>query len=442
MGRKQKNRTNYRTKIAQRKIRLPGNHGNTSARGVFLMANVREIKKKGKNFSYVFTVSLGRDSKGKQIRRYCTWTPPDGLTPAKAKKAAKKAAEEWEEKIKAEYESGREEEVPCAAPPPGKRRDDFVSFVNDIWFSLYICNGDRKGTTVAFYEDIAKYITSYFKGAVLQEITSIEVQLYLRHFRTEHEKRTGKPLTARALRHHYGVLKNIFGYAEKNDMLEKNPMKNVDAPVIPKKPVDALTMEEAAVFFEKLSECPLDFQALLYLFITTGLRRGEAVGIKWKDIDEKKGLLHVERAVAHTTQTGTVISTPKTASSIRTIPLMPGMLRLLQQLKKQKRREYPDVLLNEAFVFHRKDDIFRPCCSNAVTHKVKRFAKTSGLPDFSPHDLRHSCATLLLSQGADIKSVQEILGHSDASTTLNFYVKADIEQMRAATDKLAAAFGL
>ena len=64
------------------------------------------------------------------------------------------------------------------------------------------------------------------------------------------------------------------------------------------------------------------------------------------------------------------------------------------------------------------------------------------LPDMSPHDLRHTCATLLLSNGADIKSVSEILGHTDASTTLNFYVRSELQQMKAATDKFANAFGL
>ena len=87
-------------------------------------------------------------------------------------------------------------------------------------------------------------------------------------------------------------------------------------------------------------------------------------------------------------------------------------------------------------------DIFVPRNPDAVTRRVKRFMKNSGLPDMSPHDLRHSCATLLLSSGADIKSVQEILGHANASTTLNFYVKSDFKQMQSASAKFAAAFNL
>ncbi len=68
--------------------------------------------------------------------------------------------------------------------------------------------------------------------------------------------------------------------------------------------------------------------------------------------------------------------------------------------------------------------------------------KRIGLPGISPHDLRHTCATLLLENGADIKSVQEILGHADASTTLNFYAKADLRQMKVATQRYAEVFNL
>ena len=66
---------------------------------------------------------------------------------------------------------------------------------------------------------------------------------------------------------------------------------------------------------------------------------------------------------------------------------------------------------------------------------MKRLMKRVGLPDMLPHDLRHTCASMLLKSGADIKSVQDILGHSNASTTLNFYVRSNMDSMRMATDK-------
>jgi len=406
------------------------------------MATIRENKSKGKVISYQFILFLGRDEQGKQMRKYLTWTPPDGLTPAKQRRAAEQAAKQWEKRIREDPGDKQEETKNAEYTAAPERKDDFVSFVNDTWFALFICNGDRKETTTVFYADIASYITKYFAGAVLQEITPIQIQAYLKFLRTDRERRTGKQLSPSYLRHHYGTLRNIFGYAEQNDFLTKNPMDRVPAPKKPKKPVDALTKEEAALFLTKLEDRPLDFRCMMYILLTTGLRRGECVGLKWKDVDEKNSILHVERGVAYTSKTGIVVSTPKTARSIRVIPLVPTTLRLLLELKAQRREEHPKTNLNEAFIFHSDTDIFFPTDPNAVTRRVERFMKNSGLPDLSPHDLRHSGSTLPLSHGADIKSVQEILGHSDASTTLNFYVKSNIQQMKSATDKLSAAFNL
>ena len=114
------------------------------------MANIRENKKNGKTVSYRFTVCLERNAQGKQVRKYTTWTPPEGLTPAKAKRAAERAAEEWEQETRAEYQKEQAAIAQGLAYqlPPEKRKDDFVSFIENTWLPLQIRGGDNKPSTI------------------------------------------------------------------------------------------------------------------------------------------------------------------------------------------------------------------------------------------------------------------------------------------------------
>ena len=407
------------------------------------MASIRENRKNGKVVSFRFSACLERDAQGKQIRKYLTWTPPDSLPPAKAKKAAEKEADVWEKSIKEEYEKEKAAAIGKSyALPPEMRRDYFSTFINDIWMPLQVRNGNCKPNTIAFYQNITRVISKYFSGCVLQEITPIQVQKYLSYLRTEYRSTLQKPLGNRSIRHHYTTLNSIFHYAERHELIVKNPMIQVDAPKKDKKPVDALTQEQAQVFFRHLSGCPLDFHCMLLLLITTGIRRGECMGLKWGDIDEREMLLHIERNVTYTPESGVQVSTPKTANSIRSVPIMESTLKLLKEYQARFQAANPDKRIDDAFLFPKEGSIFEARDPNSVTRRVKRFMRLHNLPDMSPHDLRHSCGSLLLANGADIKSVQEILGHANASTTLNFYVRTDLSQMRSATSKYAAAFGL
>ena len=174
------------------------------------MANIRENKKTGKVISFRFIVCLERDVRGKQIRKYTTWTAPADLTPAKARKAAERAADAWEEEVKAEYQ--KQKKLGSAYRlPPDKRRDDFVSFVNDTWFVLQIRGENDKPNTIAFYKNMTRIISEYFKGSVLQEISPVDIQKYLVYLRTEYKSKLGKSLSAKTLRHQYGKLNLIFG---------------------------------------------------------------------------------------------------------------------------------------------------------------------------------------------------------------------------------------
>lgn len=402
------------------------------------MASIKANIKDGKTVSFRFRCCVDRAENGKQVFRTLTWHIPDGLTPSKAERAAKKAAAEWEKQVKAEFEAEQNNPELKRQREIDRTKTDFADFIENTWFPLCVCDGEHKHTTVEFYRNITKKIAAYFKGAILQQITSLQIQKYIIYLRTEYRSKQGKPVSDKTIRHHYCMLTLVFGFAEEQELITKNPMDKVECPKLAKKKVDALTQEQAKQFFSLLPSAPLEFRCMLYLFITTGLRRGELLGLQWGDMDFDNLTIEIKRNVTYTKRNGIVVDTPKTENSERTIPILSALAELLKRYKLQ----YHPFGKSNAFVFPSDKGNTLPRDPNAITRKVKNFMKRNGLPDLSPHDLRHSCATLLLSNGADIKSVQEILGHTDASTTLNFYVRADMRNMQTATNKLAAAFGL
>ncbi len=249
------------------------------------MASITSNIKDGKLVSFRFRYCLNREENGKQVFRTTTWKIPDGLTPSKAERAAKTAAAEWEKLVRAEYEQDLKDPTRVKVREIDSTKTDFVYFIQNMWFPLCVCDGEHKHTTVEFYRNITNKIVEYFKGALLQQITSLQIQRYIIYLRTQYRSKQGKPVSDKTIRHHYCMLTLVFGFAIEQELILKNPMDKVECPKLQKKKVEAFTQEQAEIFFSLLPNCPINFRCMLYLFITTGLRRGELLGLQWGDID-------------------------------------------------------------------------------------------------------------------------------------------------------------
>lgn len=402
------------------------------------MAHLTANKKDGRIVSYKIKAFLGRDENGKQIFKCTTWQVPEGLTPSKAEKAAQKAADNWEKQARSEYEKDILEPERVRQREIAKNKTDFAEFALKTWFPLCIEDGNHKHTTVNFYRHTTNRVVEYFKGRTLQSITAIDIQRFLSYLRTDYRTKQGLPISDKTVRHSYCALVLIFAFAVEQEIILKNPMDKVSCPKLAKKKVEALTQAQVQQFIDLLHTCPLDFRCMMYLLITTGLRRGELLGLQWHDIDLDALTVCVRHSVTYSPEQGKKLDTPKTNESVRMVPLLPAVGEMLKEYRQKERANSRE----EAFVFPGQKSDMTPFTPGAFTERVKRFMKLHNLPDMSPHDLRHTCATLLIANGADIKSVQEILGHTNASTTLNFYVRSDLGRMQAATNKLGEVFGL
>lgn len=292
---------------------------------------------------------------------------------------------------------------------------------------------EHRVSTIAFHNSLLRIIYNYLGEFKLESITNRDIEGYLDYLKNTYKTPRNQALAPKTIMHHYCTLNLIFEYATKLSYISENPIKNIDSPKLAKHKVNALSKAEVLTFIDEIQKLPLMHQTIYNLLLTTGIRRGECFGLQWADIDFENRLIRIERNVTYTALGGINVGLPKTNTSIRQIPIITKVINLLTEYKKQEQQAFN--ITDTCFVFHSKNSPTQPHEPTYLTKHLKKFIKKIGLPDMSPHDLRHTCATLLLQSGADIKSVQDILGHTDASTTLNFYVKSNIDSMRISTEK-------
>ena len=294
---------------------------------------------------------------------------------------------------------------------------------------------------VSWLEDVVKpslrpQTYQSYAGVVNKHINPILGRIRLtklspQHLQRFYREKQDEGLT-RTVRLCHSVLHRSLGQATKWGLIPRNPASLVDPPKVPKREFRPLLPEEAQRFLEAAEGDR--FYALYVLAITCGLRQGELLGLTWENVDLDKGILQVRyqlqwvkreavRGGGKREKPSWVLTEPKSAKSRRTVMLPQVAVQALKKHRVQQiaeKLEMGEVWQDLGFVF--TTPIGTPQDASGLRKRsFQPLLKRAGVPRIRFHDLRHTCATVLLAQGVHPKVVQEQLGHSQISLTLDTY---------------------
>lgn len=229
----------------------------------------------------------------------------------------------------------------------------------------------------------------------------------------------------------YTILRSLFKMAYMSDVITINPMDKVERPKprkdeLKERDVEAYTIDEVQRIFSALANEPLKWRVLLRLLIDTGIRRGECCGLQWKDIDFRANTITISGNLCYTPQKGIYLDTPK-SGKVRTIDVDPEIISLLRELRQEQASQAIST-----YVFTQPNSP-EPMHPQSPARYMQKFAKRYNVPGLHPHKLRHTFASIAITNGADVASVSEKLGHSDKAVTLRMYTHADQESMKRAS---------
>ena len=330
-------------------------------------------------------------------------------------KGNKRKAEAELARLRAEFEPPKE---------VGDLSSDML-FADYLLEWLEIAKGRLAVATYSSYAAmIKKPVGPYFRqrNLTLRELEARHLQMFYSEM-----LRKVKPNT---VIHYHAIIHSALKYAVKTDMLVQNVADKVDRPKKNSFQPVFLSAEEMQKMFEALRGTKLELPVLVATFY--GFRRGEVLGLKWDAIDFERGTISVIRTVTTITldgkQTEIEQQSAKTKSSLRTLPLIGSFREYFLQVKEAQElnKQVCGNCYNyeyDGFVF--VDELGERMRANYLTSAFPKFLEGHGLRRMRFHDLRHSCASLLLANGVPLKHIQEWLGHSDFTTTANIYVHLD-----------------
>jgi integrase len=288
----------------------------------------------------------------------------------------------------------------------------------DDYLRLWLADSVRDSVRPATYEGYARQVRNHLTptlGPIKLRI------LTAAHLRGLYRDKLDSGLSPRTVQYIHVTIHKALKQALNDGLVPRNVAEAVKPPQVRREEIEPLTLEQTKRLVEFASEDRLE--TLYVLAVTAGLRQGELLGLKWEDVDLDHGVLRVKRTLSGNTDGKPIFGAPKTAKGRRSVKLTTKAAEVLNKHRErqiEERKQLVNLWRDCDLVFPTR--VGTPISRhNLVTRSFKPLLVRAGLPDIRFHDLRHTCATLMLVVGTNPKVVQELLGHANVSITLDTY---------------------
>ena len=350
------------------------------------------IRKRGKN-TWELTVEVGRDAGGKRLRKF---------TNVKGTKA------QAEKKLR-ELLTSLDKGMPVST--------DKISFGQWLskWMAEYIIPNKRQRTIERYEGLINKHIAPELGHIGLIKLTPSEI-------RTLETKLIGKGMAPKGVELVHTVISGALKFALQEEVVWRNSAKSVTPPQVIRKEVEPPEIAKVKDILRLAEEEHHPLYPCLYVMAYTGLRRGEALGLRFQDLNLETGIISVVQTVVRSLHKGVIIEPTKTTYSRRNIDLDDGTVAVLRaHLGNQllHRLELDGLYDDNGLVF--PDPLGKPLNPMTLTRTFQTYATRLGLTSAKLHDLRHFHASVMLQHGQTLLLVSKRLGHASIATTGDIY---------------------